>query len=181
LTELSSLEQLPTCAEFAITEVPPGPASEALTALAVEAGSFSRFGVDPHIPRERFVALYRQWMERSTRRELAETVLAACRPEEPDVPLGMVTLALNRGEGVTGLIAVHKAARGRGIGARLLAADHDIRRQRGVSEMSVATQLANESACRLYRHAGYRLAEVNNMYHFWPQRAKVTTRDAAAA
>jgi dTDP-4-amino-4,6-dideoxy-D-galactose acyltransferase len=169
LADLPAPQFIPGRDDVVILETAPGPASEALLALAVEAGRFSRFHVDPNIPCGKFDALYRIWMERSMRRELADVVLVACRAADPRKPLGMITLSMKRGESMTGLIAVHGAARGRGIGTRLIAAANQIRRQRGVIELSVVTQLANEPACRLYQRAGYRLAEVSHFYHFWPQ------------
>ena len=45
----------------------------------------------------------------------------------------------------------------------------------GASRAIVVTQLDNASACRLYERSGYRLADLRNFYHFWPQEAAVTS------
>jgi len=151
-----------------VHEVPPGPASEALIALAVAAGEFSRFRVDPLIPRDRFVSLYAIWVERSVRRELADCVLVAAT-EERDSPLGFVTVAEAGGQATIGLIAVAAAARARGLGRLLMRAAHRWMAARGAVRASVVTQADNVGACHLYERCGYRLEELRPCYHFWLQ------------
>jgi dTDP-4-amino-4,6-dideoxy-D-galactose acyltransferase len=147
--------------------------SSALIGLAIAAGKFSRFRVDPAFPQEKFLAMYRLWIERSVRGELADMVLVAAadlidNPERVELdPAGMVTLAESGGVGQIGLIAVAGAMRGRGIGSALITAAHRWMQARGAVKTQVVTQLANLPACRLYERAGYQLARVQNFYHFW--------------
>jgi ribosomal protein S18 acetylase RimI-like enzyme len=143
--------------------------SPALRHLALEAGSHSRFAVDPFFPRERFVSLYTTWIERSVRGELADAVLVA---EDVAVGalLGMVTVAAAGEEGNIGLIAVEASARGQGIGRRLLDSAGAWLLAVGARQVTVVTQEANRAACRLYEKAGYRTLAVESWYHFWPQR-----------
>jgi dTDP-4-amino-4,6-dideoxy-D-galactose acyltransferase len=145
-------------------------ASDELLALSIAAGIYSRFNRDPRFPREKFKSLYRTWMERSVRRELADVVLVARDAAKPNSGLlGMVTVSAEHGMGTIGLIAVAETARGRGLGLRLVEAAHDWMRGRGAVVARVVTQGANQSACRLYERAGYRLSSVEHYYHFWPQ------------
>jgi len=153
-----------------VLESPRGPASPRLVELAVAAGAFSRFRVDPSIPAERFERLYEAWIERSTRGELADVVLIAV-PADSDAgadPLGMVTVSVAEGAGSVGLIAVDERARGRGVGLLLMRAAHRWMQGRGAARAAVVTQLDNEPAVRLYERSGYHLADVKNFYHFWP-------------
>jgi dTDP-4-amino-4,6-dideoxy-D-galactose acyltransferase len=159
--------------DFIIAESSSGSVSEALFELAIAAGRFSRFRVDMRYPRAKFEALYRQWLERSLRREIADCVYFAQPRQTSETPLGLVTVAVQGGEGSIGLIAVHTVAQRRGLASRLLGAAHEFMRQRGATSAKVVTQLANEPACRLYERAGYDLVEVSDFYHFWLHPARM--------
>jgi dTDP-4-amino-4,6-dideoxy-D-galactose acyltransferase len=165
-------EPCESVAGVSVREYPPGPASEALTALAVSAGAFSRFFVDPRFPRDRFVALYAAWVDRSARREIADVVFEAAAPSAG--PLGLVTVSEAGGNASIGLMAVGADVQGRGIGRQLIRAAHRWMAGRGVGRAGVVTQMANVAACRLYEGCGYRLAEVTHYYHFWPQGGSAT-------
>lgn len=146
-------------------------ASAALVELALAAGAYSRFHIDPRIPNEKFAAMYRRWIERSVAKEMADVVLV--------VPLvdhdsaigtrlgGMITLSESGGVASIGLIAVAAETRGAGIGSALVHAAHRWMQDRGAHEARVITQLANLPACRLYERSGYRLSQVQHYFHFW--------------
>jgi dTDP-4-amino-4,6-dideoxy-D-galactose acyltransferase len=139
--------------------------------LALAAGAFSRFNVDPHFSREKFAAMYQVWIERSVKGQLADVVLVI----PLDLPAhacekrlgGMVTVSQLNCVASIGLIAVAPPLRGRGAGAELVRAAHCWMRSRGARETQVVTQLANLPACRLYEQSGYRLSRVQHYYHFW--------------
>lgn len=147
-----------------VREYPKGPAAEAVKQLGVAAGCHSRFVADPRIDRVKVVELFEQWMERSTRRLMADTVLVAlCE----DRVAGVATVAMQDGGARLGLIAVDPALRGQGVGGLLVAAAHRWMLSQGVSTASVVTQRVNGAACRLYEHCGYQVASVEQYYHFW--------------
>lgn len=146
--------------------------SKALTELAIAAGKYSRFHIDPAFPHDKFEAMYRLWIERSVRGELADAVLVAaatCTDDEQaqrDLA-GMITVAETGGVAQIGLIAVAGPMRGRGIGSALIDAAHRWMQTRGAVEARVVTQLTNQPACHLYERGGYQLSRVQNVYHFW--------------
>jgi dTDP-4-amino-4,6-dideoxy-D-galactose acyltransferase len=152
-----------------ISRYPTRPPSPRLIELAISAGGHSRFRRDPRIPTERFQALYERWITRSTLGEIADLVLVASERDKPDETIGLVTLANTESAASIGLIAVESEARGRGVGTSLLRGSHQWLAARGARRVSVATQLENHAACRLYEKAGYQLASVKLVYHFWPQ------------
>ncbi len=85
-------------------------ASQELIALSIAAGVQSRFCVDPRFPRDKFELLYRIWIERSVRRELADAVLVVRESRAPSAGLlGMVTVSAAQSGGSIGLIAVAAA------------------------------------------------------------------------
>jgi GNAT superfamily N-acetyltransferase len=149
-----------------VREYPPGPASDAMKELAVAIGAFSRFARDPLFPREKFVSLYETWIDRSTRRELADVVIEAGTPGSG--PLGVVTASAAERVATIGLIGVAAAARGKGLGDLLLRVIHHWMVAHGAAQTRVVTQLDNAPACRLYQRGGYHLVDVKAFYHFWP-------------
>jgi len=151
-----------------ITEYPRASASVRLLDLAVSAGAHSRFSTDRRVPRDKFEALYRTWINRSTFREIADVVLIASVPDARSDPVGMVTVSVQDSVGQIGLIAVHESIRGRGLGQELIRAAHKGMSARGAHRSIVVTQLENRAACRLYEKSGYSVAEVVPYYHFWP-------------
>jgi dTDP-4-amino-4,6-dideoxy-D-galactose acyltransferase len=142
-------------------------ASDDLVQLAIAAGVYSRFGVDNRIPPDKFEELYRVWIERSVRHEIADDVLVISNGAGADKLAGMVTVKVTEKVGNIGLIAVSEDYRGQGIGSLLIQAAHYWMYQRGAREMNVITQRANRPACRLYERTGYLLAGVQYYYHFW--------------
>jgi dTDP-4-amino-4,6-dideoxy-D-galactose acyltransferase len=165
--------------ELMVGEYPKGRATSALVDLAVAAGAYSRFRVDPRLPTATYVSLYEMWMQRSTSHELADTVLVALRRDNPEVLVGMVTVSAKGHIGHIGLIAVAPAVRGHGVGLKLLEAAHAWMLGHDAAQARVVTQLANRPACRLYERAGYRAVDVKHVYHFWI--AAAGAGDAAAA
>ncbi len=132
--------------------------------LAVQAGQFSRFATDPKFPRNKFIAMYHEWMRKCINGEMADEILVI--PED-DALIGMVTLQNQEGVGDIGLIAVRKAFRGRHYGEMLVRAaqqwflDHDI------YTGQVVTQRENRAACYLYQKCGYHIKHTDYLYHFW--------------
>jgi len=143
------------------------PTSE-LIDLAIASGVYSRFNVDARFPRHLFLDMYRIWIERSVRREIADAVLIDRDPACPGGMAGFVTVNCAAGVGKIGLIAVAEAARGRGVGRRLIAASHRWMRAQNAAEARVVTQLTNNPACALYQRSGYAIASIEKFYHFWP-------------
>jgi dTDP-4-amino-4,6-dideoxy-D-galactose acyltransferase len=157
--------------------------SDELTDLSIAAGEYSRFAVDPRIPRDRFEEMYRIWIAASVCGEMAGTVLIARDPaldgalKATNLPskssageeiAGMITIKVTDGVGNIGLIAVSESQRGRGIGSRLIEAAHGWMVQCGANKTTVVTQAANAPACALYQRAGYTIEHAENYYHFWP-------------
>ncbi len=153
--------------QMRIVACPPGPAGESLTELAIRAGAHSRFHVDPRVPLDRFESLYQIWVDRSTRRELADQVFVATPSGAVDEAVGFITVSENGGAGRIGLLAVHPNHRGRGIGGLLIENAHSWMRKHEVRTVSVVTQLENIPACRLYARWNYAPINIQAWFHFW--------------
>lgn len=149
---------------FQVFSFPPGPPGRELEELAVQSGTYSRFHVDPRIPTDRFESLYRIWMDRSTRRELADRVLVATAAGDI---VGFITVSWTGRNGQIGLLAVHPACRGRGIASRLMKEAHDLLKTQNVKTVTVVTQLENVPACRLYSRWNYTPDTIYACFHFW--------------
>ena len=142
------------------------PSNEALEDLAIQSGEYSRFALDPRIPRERFEALYRLWIRRSLSKEIADEVLGI--RVGADV-VGLTTLGNRTGRGDIGLLAVHKDHRGRHYGEKLVLAAQRWFAAHGFDVAQVVTQSVNIPACRLYEKCGYTAEKSEFFYHFWPR------------
>jgi dTDP-4-amino-4,6-dideoxy-D-galactose acyltransferase len=132
--------------------------------LALQCGEYSRFAVDPRIPREKFVALYKTWINRSLGKEIAREVLVI---REAGRVAGMVTLGEKNGRGNIGLMAVGAGYRGKKYGEKLVRAAQQWFVKNGYAWGQVVTQGENLPACKLYIKCGYFVDKVEYFYHFW--------------
>jgi dTDP-4-amino-4,6-dideoxy-D-galactose acyltransferase len=161
---------LRACSEIAMADVAgveaydPAMPSADLIALALQSAQYSRFGMDPDIPSEKAQGLYRIWMERSLRKEIAQEVLVL---REGERVVGMVTLGEKSGRGDIGLIAVDAASRGKQHGQKLVRAAQQWFIAKGYGTGQVVTQGGNLPACRLYQKCGYSVDKLEHFYHLW--------------
>ena len=137
---------------------------KALEVLAIEAGKYSRFRVDPDFPRPLFESLYREWMRKSLDGTMADAVLIAGTNAAPQ---GMLSLSAGDGGGKIGLVAVAPARQGTGLGTTLMRAAEAWFAERGCAGATVVTQAMNAGACRLYEKCGYSVARRELIRHFW--------------
>lgn len=135
-----------------------------LRSLAWQAAEQSRFRVDRRLPAGAWRRMYSIWMRNSLNGTIADAVLVE---REGDRIVGMVTVAHRSERGQIGLLAVDRGARGRGVGRRLLQAARARCIAARCNALAVVTQGTNAAACGLYEAAGYRLAEQQNIFHFW--------------
>ena len=136
-----------------------------LMRLGVIAGRLSRFAVDPRFPSGSAERMYRIWIERSVRGEIADAVLVA--RADSGALTGLVTLAADGQTGEIGLLAVDEEARGAGVGRALVEAALARFRSVGRRRAQVATQADNAAACRLYEACGFDRAREQTVFHFW--------------
>lgn len=137
---------------------------ESFEELAVQSGEYSRFAVDPRIPREKFFELYRIWIARSLKKEIAREVLVL---RESNRVVGMVTLGEKDGRGDIGLIAVDASSRGKSYGEKLVRSAQRWFIKNGYTVGQVVTQGNNIPPCMLYKKCGYSVEKVEYFYHFW--------------
>lgn len=85
--------------------------------MVLQAGLHSRFNVDPRIPRQRFIDLYKLWLKNSISREIAEEVRIL---RFGGSIVGIVTLGQKIDRADIGLIAVDSSMRRKGFGGSLV-------------------------------------------------------------
>ena len=139
-------------------------ATDALISLALVSGKYSRFKLDDSFPARSYERLYTRWIEQSVNKAMATDVF--CYMVD-DAPRGLATLDFHDGQGVIGLVAVDEDYQHRGIGKALIkhaiSYVHELQGER----LSVATQMDNEPACRLYSGCGFSLESVTKIWHWW--------------
>lgn len=126
-----------------------------LRALAREAFALSRFRTPWYQPQDsgRF---YAEWVEKAVYGTFDHACLLAL--DDTGAPQGFVTLrALDAGEARIGLLAVDRAASRRGVGRRLVVQAQAWCHAQQLSRLSVATQVGNLAAQRLYLGCGARV------------------------
>ncbi|MBI5576917.1 MAG: GNAT family N-acetyltransferase, partial [Deltaproteobacteria bacterium] len=141
----------------------PVPCGE-LEALAIRAGTYSRFKADPRMPEGKCAELYKMWIRNSVNRNIADSVLVI---RGSGIIAGMVTLGEKQGRGDIGLLAVATGMQGRNVGVSLVRAAQVWARGKGYRLAQVVTQGENVPACRLYEKCGYRIDRIENFFHFW--------------
>lgn len=139
-----------------------------LRSLAWQSAEFSRYRVDPDMPRGSWQRMYSAWIQNSLNGKLADAVLVEREAEnEGGRIVGMITVSHCGEVGTIGLLGVDERWRGRGIGRRLLQAAASQCRTSGCTQLVVVTQGDNAPACRAYESAGYSLADEQHIFHFW--------------
>lgn len=126
---------------------------------------YSRFHLDPRIPREVAHRIKREWIRNTIRGRRGERLLVAIRG---GTPAGFLAVLASTHRGATSrvidLIGVDPAFQGQGVGRALVA--HFIREYAGKCEwLVVGTQAANIPSVRLYETCGFRLAETAYVLH----------------
>ncbi len=142
---------------------------ESLLSLSVQSGNYSRFNLDPKIPKEKFESMFHIWMQRSIAHYLATVVFVAVDDSHIQKYVGVITASVEQGVGKIGLISVLSNYQSKGIGSLLMHAVHQWMHVHGVNKIVVVTQESNLAACQFYSHLGYRVAALQHFYHFWVQ------------
>ena len=132
--------------------------------LAVQSGTLSRFARDKRFPQDKFISLYKSWIQKSATGEMADEILVI---RENDHIIGMVTLAKKKSVGNIGLIAVDEGFRGRKFGQQLVGDAHRWFIEQDCVTARIITQGDNLPACRLYEKCGYQVKLSEFFYHFW--------------
>lgn len=138
--------------------------SEKLLDLAYQSGIYSRFKLDPKMPKGSFEKLYQLWIKGSVERSIAKEVYVYKVGAEI---AGMLTLGIKNGHGNIGLIAVDAKFRGQKIGANLLEAADYFCIKEGLGYLDVATQKENQPAVGFYHKNGFKIVKEEYIYHYW--------------
>lgn len=137
---------------------------DALIALAIQSGIYSRFNVDKKIGRIKYEELYKEWIINSVNKKLAKEVLVY---EENGIIAGFITLGEKKSIADIGIIAVDSDYRGRGIGQSLMTSAENWFANNSFNQIQVVTQGNNLPACKLYERCGYTIDKIEYFYHLW--------------
>ena len=140
-----------------LTELP----SEAIDILVLS-GEYSRFSIDPEMPRFFMPMMYEEWGEGVLADENGEVVATkGARGEINGI------CCIKHGSSVSSieLIAVRKSCRGQGLGKFLIQSAIQKTIERRISKLMVNTQRINIPALSLYRSCGFHLVQEQYTYH----------------
>jgi len=132
--------------------------------IVLQTGIHSRFKTDPVFGIAKYEELYKLWIVKSLRKELADEVVLY---KQDGVVIGYLTLQFRAGNGHISLVGVDSLQQGKGIGNELLGKAVNLCLDKEYHTLDVATQAANIQACRFYENFGFTIAQTENIYHFW--------------
>lgn len=138
--------------------------TEDLLHLALVSGKYSRFKLDNAFPKGSYERLYTRWIEQSVKLNMATEVF--CYMHD-DTPKGLITLDMKNGRGTVGLVAIHEECQNQGIGSLMMRHVIHYALQCRCEKLSVATQLCNVPACKLYEKNGFVIESVTDVWHWW--------------
>jgi ribosomal protein S18 acetylase RimI-like enzyme len=132
-----------------------------LVAIAESSFTFSRFHLDPEIPKESADRVKAEWIRSYIEGSRGLELLAA---RIDQVPVGFLAVLESSDARVIDLIGVASAQRGRGAGRALVQAF--VHRHYGsANELQVGTQIANLPSLRLYQGLGFVISEAAYVLH----------------
>ncbi|EKD26076.1 MAG: hypothetical protein ACD_79C01379G0004 [uncultured bacterium] len=137
---------------------------EDLENLAVESGRYSRFAIDPKISENKYLELYKIWIRKSVKKEIANELFVINKENKI---YGMITLIVEKNEGKIGLLSVDSNSRNIGDGRKLINAVHLWLLNNECKSCYVVTQMDNVVACNFYKNCGYSVHKLEYCYHFW--------------
>ena len=147
-----------------LTEYQYNKLNKQLLNLAYQSGEYSRFRLDKNLPEDTFQRMYKIWIERSVKKEMAEKIFIY---KVEDYIAGMITLSVSGNTGIIGLIGVDSKFRGRKIGQKLIEKTREYFLLKDIKKINVVTQFANKIACDFYKKCDFKTSGIENIYHIW--------------
>ncbi|HPD29437.1 MAG TPA: GNAT family N-acetyltransferase [Phycisphaerae bacterium] len=135
---------------------------DATVELARSSFRYSRFHLDPQIPRETADRIKADWVAAYFAGTRGHQMVVIQVDEEVAGFLQLLRAA--DGSLVIDLIAVDERYRRRGLGAEMIAFVES--RTRAGELIRVGTQIANIASVRLYESAGFRMTEAQYVFHY---------------
>lgn len=132
--------------------------------LVAICGKKSRFCVDQSIPRDKFLDLYRIWIEKSISKELADELFVV---EVSNKVVGLITLVKTNQTCKIGLLAVDDKFKGNGYGSKLTLSAINWAKINNFNSVEVVTQESNAVACHIYSKCGFKVVKKEYCYHIW--------------
>lgn len=138
--------------------------SAELEQLALAAGSYSHFKIDPKFPQELFLKIYQEWIKNSVNKSIASDIIII---KNHGVVVAMATVGIKNQRGDIGLLAVDANFRGKNFGTKIVTAAQLYFSSQGFELAQVLTQATNIPARHLYEKCGFKSEKLENFYHFW--------------
>ena len=151
---------------FQIESHDPSIPFENLKSLAKQCGQYSRFAVDPKIPKKKFTELYEMWIHNSVTRQMADEVFVIRNGAEV---IALISLKgdKNSMSGKICLLVVDQDFRRKNIGKHMVHTGLQWCKNKAFRQIKVNTQCMNATACNLYLRCGLNAEKSVNFYHFW--------------
>ncbi|MDG1279200.1 MAG: GNAT family N-acetyltransferase [Algoriphagus sp.] len=126
--------------------------------LAFQSGVYSRFKIDRRLNHLEFEKLYSTWIQKAFDEDFILT--------DSDLN-GMITCSIQEEKASIGLFAVSEKSKKTGLGTKLIQAAEETAQINGGKSLLIATQAANNAACKLYFKLGYQLLSSTSIFHYY--------------
>jgi dTDP-4-amino-4,6-dideoxy-D-galactose acyltransferase len=133
--------------------------------LALLSGNFSRFRTDSNFKNNEFYNLYKEWLNKSINKKIADIVFIYQVGEKI---VGFITIGKSNAEtSHIGLIAVDPSYQGKKIGSDLINVSLNYSTNNNYKKIEVETQKENIPAMRLYEKNSFNIKSIQYIYHLW--------------
>jgi GNAT superfamily N-acetyltransferase len=134
---------------------------EKLRQISGESFWSTHFHLDKKFIQEKVNKMYELWIDKAVKEKYS---IFVARKE--GVPVGFLASNVELGDYYIELVAVAKKFRGKGIGKDLL--NYSLRKAKlGFKKASIAVQLGNITAIRLYEKLGFKINSSEATFHWW--------------
>ena len=127
-------------------------------------GIYSRFNLDENFDDADFRSLYRIWMDKSIKLEMADDIFVYLKNDEV---IGFVSFTTNELCTKLRLMAIDPNHRGMGVASKLMDAVEQHVKKKGIKYIQIPTQWSNQSACNLYVKNGFQIIHKEIIKHYW--------------
>lgn len=132
--------------------------------LGYLSGTYSRFRLDENFEEDEFKSLYRLWIDKSIKLEIADDIFVFLKNNEV---LGFLSFTINKPYTKLRLMAIDPKHRGMGIATKLMDAVEQHVKNKGIQFIQIPTQKSNASACNLYVKNGFQIIHKEIIKHYW--------------
>lgn len=124
---------------------------------------YSRFFNDSNLDEKKAKMFYFEWVKNSFNKECKYFITY----KDSKTPLGFILFSVDKCIVTIELICVDKKDQNKNVGTKLVEALENYSYINNIDSIRVGTQIDNIPAMNFYQRYGFKIFEINSVYHFW--------------